>query len=138
MVLYPFGSRNPPGFAAWSKANAAVTQSDSWQEFVATNADSVEALTALFNEMDTDGSGALDAAEVVGLARRFYDGRAPTEKKVAEIIARLDKDGDGMVTLDELVQSAGAFQNAFGVPEDSLEHSGSIIGIIHSATLHNP
>ena len=61
--------------------------------------------------------GTLDAAEVVGLARRFYDGREPTEKKVTEIISRLDKDGDGKVTLDELIQSAAAFENAFGLPD---------------------
>ena len=61
---------------------------------------------------------------MVGLARHFYDGREPTEKKVSEIIARLDKDGDGKVTLDELIQSAAAFQNAFGIPEEDLEHAG--------------
>ena len=57
VVLYPFGSRNPPGFAAWSEANAGVTQSENWQEFVTTRASDVGKLTALFNEMDTDGSG---------------------------------------------------------------------------------
>ena len=29
----------------------------------------------------------------------------------------LDKDGDGKVTLDELLQSASAFENAFGLPD---------------------
>ena len=62
VVLYPFGSRNPPGFAAWSEANAGVTQSENWQEFLTTHASDVGKLTALFNEMDTDGSG-----EVFGL-----------------------------------------------------------------------
>ena len=61
--------------------------------------------------------GSLDAVEVVGLARRFYDGREPTEKIVTEIISRLDKDGDGKVTLDELIQSAAAFENACGMPD---------------------
>ena len=124
VVLYPFGSRNPPGFGAWSKATAGVTQSENWTEFVATHGADVEKLTSLFKQMDTDGSGSLDATEVVGLARHFYDGREPTEKKVSEIIARLDKDGDGKVSLDELIQSAAAFQNAFGIPEEDLEHAG--------------
>ena len=57
VVLYPFGSRNPPGFAAWSQANAGVKQSENWQEFLITHSSDVEKLTALFNEMDTDGSG---------------------------------------------------------------------------------
>ncbi len=57
VVLYPFGSRNPPGFAAWSEANAGVTQSENWQEFLTTHVSDVGKLTALFNEMDTDGSG---------------------------------------------------------------------------------
>ena len=57
------------------------------------------------------GSGSLDAAEVTGLAQRFYDGRPPTQKKINEIISRLDADGDGKVTLEELLQSAAALQN---------------------------
>ena len=125
VVLYPFGSRNPPGFAAWSAEHAGVTQSENWQEFILTNAGSVEKLKALFAEMDVDGSGSLDAAEVTGLAQRFYDGRPPTQKKINEIISRLDADGDGKVTLEELLQSAAALQNAFGHAEQDLDHTTS-------------
>lgn len=34
-----------------------MKQSENWQEFLTTHSADVEKLTALFNEMDTDGSG---------------------------------------------------------------------------------
>ena len=34
-----------------------MKQSENWQEFLITHSPDVEKLTALFNEMDTDGSG---------------------------------------------------------------------------------
>ena len=114
VVVYPFGSRFPPGFDEWSKAHG-VTQSINWQQSI--SAATSEALTTLFKELDTDESGTLTASEVATLASKFYDGREPTTKKVSEIINRMDTNADGVITLEELLSAHSALQNAFGTGE---------------------
>ena len=46
-------------------------------------------LTELFKSLDTEGKGFLGVTEVTALARQYYDGREPTEKKVTEIMSRM-------------------------------------------------
>jgi glucose-6-phosphate 1-dehydrogenase len=114
VVLYPFGSRYPPGFESWS-ASRGVPQSLNWQQYIGEA--TTEALTALFKELDVDGSGALTAEQVTSLASRFYDGRAPTRKKVSQIISRMDTAADGVVSLPEILEAHSKFHNAFGLGE---------------------
>ena len=61
-------------------------------------------MTKVFHELDRDGSGALSFAEVTELARRFYDGRVPTEAKVKSIFRAFDKNEKGEVTLDAMLK----------------------------------
>ena len=71
------------------------------QEYVIAHGSKIEQMTKVFHELDRDGSGALSFAEVTELARRFYDGRVPTEAKVKSIFASpTDKNEKGEVTLD--------------------------------------
>lgn len=53
-------------------------------------------------------------AGVTELARRYYDGREPTEKKVSQIISRLDLNGDGEISLPVFLSAAHMLQAAFG------------------------
>mmetsp|Transcript_11227 Transcript_11227/g.21160 ORF Transcript_11227/g.21160 Transcript_11227/m.21160 type:complete len:706 (-) Transcript_11227:141-2258(-) len=119
VVLYKFGERNPPGFADWSLKHAGVHQTENWMDFVARNSSSVEELKKTFEQLDRDKDGRLGPQEVLALAQKFYDGRTPTQKKVNEIISRIDLDGDGTITLDELVQSSEKFHNAFAHEDHS-------------------
>lgn len=47
------------------------------------------------------------------LARNFFDGRTPTEKRVKSIFGMLDADGDGQITLEEMVQGAQRMHGSF-------------------------
>ena len=58
------------------------------QEYVVAHGSKIEQMTKVFHELDRDGSGALSFAEVTELARRFYDGRVPTEAKVKSRVTR--------------------------------------------------
>ena len=70
-------------------------------------------MTKVFHELDRDGSGALSFAEVTELARRFYDGRVPTEAKVKSIFRAFDKNEKGEVTLDAMLHGVQSMQRAF-------------------------
>ena len=89
---------------------------ESWQEFLGLHAGLAERMTALFAEFDKNGDGFLDSGEVVELARRLFDGRQPTEKKVASIFHALGGGVGGSksrVTLNELIQGAYKMHAAF-------------------------
>lgn len=110
-VSYPFGSLHPAGYAAWS-AKRGVEQKTNWVAEVASS--TKEELTALFNSLDTENAGVLDTSGVTELAKRFYDGRTPTEKKVSQIFSRLDLNGDGKVSLEVFLSAAAILEQAFG------------------------
>jgi len=112
--IYPFGMV-PSGWAEWSTAKGAAPQ-QTWQEFLALHSDQVDQLKQMFVELDVHGSGRLGASEILELAKRFYDGREPTEKQIAVIMDRIDMDGSGSVTWDEFVTAAGVFSSAFRTP----------------------
>lgn len=122
VVVYPFGT-SPPGFPEWSLANADVEQKKNWEEFLALNAGHCDDLKALFKRLDTDNSGSLDSSEVAELAKQFYDGREPTQKKIDQIVSMLDTTGDGKVTLGELIGGSQVMHNAFGVHENAFDHA---------------
>jgi hypothetical protein len=65
---------------------------------------------------DLRGDGA--APQITALAKTFYDGRAPTKKKVIEILSRLDLHNDGAVSLEEFLAAAHVLKTAFGGAEE--------------------
>lgn len=113
-VRHPFGEL-PAGYIKWA-ADLGVVTHESWQEFLGLHAGLAERMTALFAEFDKNGDGFLDSGEVVELARRLFDGRQPTEKKVASIFHALGGGVGGSksrVTLNELIQGAYKMHAAF-------------------------
>ena len=110
-VSHPFGLL-PAGFVEWA-ATHGVTIHPTWKEFVAMHAELVDDIVRVFSELDADGSGGLDASEVAGLARRFFDGREPTPQRVAAIFRGFDLNDDGKITLDEIIAGAQKLHRAF-------------------------
>ena len=54
---------------------------------------------AIFDEIDKDGSGAINVDEIELLAKRFFDGREPPPKRLQRMVEFLDVDGDGSVRI---------------------------------------
>ena len=111
VVIYPFGMV-PPGYAEWATARGAAPK-ETWQEFLALHSDQMEELRKVFMELDTDNTGRLDAPEILELAKRFYDGRAPRPKEIHAIMERMSPSGSGSVSWDEFVAAAGVIAKAF-------------------------
>ena len=78
-VVHPFGAM-PAGYAEWAKQRG-VELRPTWDEFIVQNGDKVDEMKKVFSELDKDGSGTLDANGVTELAKRFFDGRAPTRRR---------------------------------------------------------
>ena len=55
------------------------------------------------------------------LAKRFFDGRTPTKGRVSKIFSDFDADGDGLISLDEMVEGAQTMYRAFH-PSAELSH----------------
>ena len=70
-----------------------------WVVMVDSTADSAEQLRAIFDELDEDGSGALDRDEVRSLVTQL--GMDASEKDVDAAMAVMDTDGNGTVDFDE-------------------------------------
>ena len=88
-VLYPFGCRVPPGIDEFAAARG-VTLKKSWHEHLAGVAAAGEAeLKALFEQLDSNGSGLLELGEIAAFARQFYDSREPSKSFVKQISDRL-------------------------------------------------
>ena len=122
-VPYPFGSLYPPGFDTWS-SDHGVLQKSNWVVELC-NA-SPEELTALFNSLDTDATGTLDAAQLTGLAKAVWarahpdSGREPTDKKAETIRSRLDVSGDGTLALAAFLSAAESMKSPASVGEDEI------------------
>eukprot|EP00929_Paragymnodinium_shiwhaense_P010150 TRINITY_DN114654_c0_g1_i1.p1 TRINITY_DN114654_c0_g1~~TRINITY_DN114654_c0_g1_i1.p1 ORF type:complete len:641 (+),score=180.71 TRINITY_DN114654_c0_g1_i1:66-1988(+) len=123
-VLYPFGSQGPVGLAAFLQQHANIHQTENWREFVALHAGDCNRLKELFEELDTDKSGRIDRAELTVLAKRFYDGRTPSELEVSKIMAMLCTDGSGTITAQDLMRGAYSLRTAFGIPEHTMDYTG--------------
>ena len=64
----------------------------------------------LFDELDVDGSGAVDGAELEGLVRKLWAAQGVAVKagqdvgeEVAVMLGRFDKDGSGTLSFDEML-----------------------------------
>ena len=63
--------------------------------------DEIAELKTDFDEMDTDGSGTVDVAEVRSSLAKERNGKAPTEEEVQTMLSQFDQNGDGKVTFAE-------------------------------------
>lgn len=128
VVLYPFHSQFPPGFAEWSKKFANIVQGENWSDFLATHTKEVDQLTKNFEAV----SGGADrrirkdqlTSQIKQAAARMSATGTVDDKKVAQIVANMAADEDGMINIDEYLKGAAALQRAFVVPADKHDHSG--------------
>ena len=126
-VLHPFGVL-PAGYIEWT-AQRGCTIRDGWMEFIAQNGHLSHEMVRVFRELDVDGSGRLEYAEVAKLAQRFFDGRKPTEQRVRQIFRSIVGDDDGAtmergISLEQLMHGALKMNRAFA----------AFKGIDHSST----
>ena len=56
----------------------------------------------LFKDLDADSSGTLDRAELQALALAL--GTTLSDREISEAMAKVDKDGDGSVNLEEFLE----------------------------------
>jgi glucose-6-phosphate 1-dehydrogenase len=130
-VRHPFGLY-PRGYHEWVAARG-VTIRETWNEFIALHGDRVDEMRQVFNELDKDKSGTLDFSELTALAKRFYDGREPTLKRIRAIFDELGTGGEhrehrfdasedagrrGQITFEQMLASAQRMQRAFEVELD--------------------
>lgn len=100
-VIYPFGVRVPEGLDAFAE-KYDIHMAVNWQEHLAMYAEKFDKIREVFDKIDKNGDGRLDAAELKEFARHFFDEREPTSKQVAIMMERLDKDKNGTIDFDEL------------------------------------
>ena len=67
----------------------------------------------LFEELDTDHTGSLSFGEVSELARRFFDGRQPSESRVKAIFRAIGVDAKNEISFEELLKGAQGMARAF-------------------------
>ena len=130
-MRHPFGLY-PRGYHEWVTARG-VTIRETWNEFIALHGDRVDEMRQVFNELDKDKSGTLDFSELTALAKRFYDGREPTLKRIRAIFDELGTGGEhrehrfdasedagrrGQITFEQMLANAQRMQRAFEVELD--------------------
>jgi len=71
-----------------------------WEEYKLTRQERVR-LTRNFALWDKDGSGTLDASEIVPLLKSL--GKAPTRSALERIMKFMDVDGNGDISVDEFI-----------------------------------
>ena len=117
-VVHPFGAL-PQGYTAWANANGIEIR-PTWQEYLASNSNKVDEMRQLFVELDTDHTGSLSFSEVSELARRFFDGRKPSESRVKSIFRACGVEGhDAHISFDELLRGAQNMHRAFNAAEST-------------------
>lgn len=67
-----------------------------------------DAVNAVFKQFDTDNSGSLESSEVASLINaalaNMKANRSATEAEIKALIANVDKNGDGKIAKNELLQ----------------------------------
>jgi len=120
--LYPFGRKAPQGTDEFLK-RYGIELSETWEEFLALHASEADRLKEVFDDLDRDRDGLVNADELREFGKRFHDGRAPTDKQVAVVMERLDLDKDGLLSFEDLRKGAQAIASAC-CPECHKDYSG--------------
>merc|ERR1719422_185322 len=81
-----------------------------------------EGVKKLFQSLDKDGNGTIDSKELRAFAKRFFDGREPTDKELARIMARMDRDGDNKLTEEEVMMAVESLA-ATTQPDSKKDHN---------------
>ena len=66
--------------------------------------------------------GTLNYEEVTQLARRFFDGRQPTEARIRSIFREFEKNGDGENSLESMISGVQSMHRAFEKSAEQLDH----------------
>ena len=66
--------------------------------------------------------GTLNYEEVTQLARRFFDGREPTEARIRSIFRQFEKNGDGEISLESMLSGVQSMHRAFEKSAEQLDH----------------
>jgi len=119
-TLHAFGSL-PAGYVDWAKQRG-IEILPTWQEYVVSKGDRVEEIMRVFAELDKDNSGTLNYEEVTQLARRFFDGREPTEARIRSIFRQFEKNGDGEISLESMLSGVQSMHRAFEKSAEQLDH----------------
>merc|ERR1719399_136478 len=119
-VVHPFGAL-PHGYVEWAKQRGIEVE-ETWHEYVIANGDRVEEITRFFHELDKNNSGTLNYEEVTQLARRFFDGRQPTEARIRSIFREFEKNGDGEISLESMISGVQSMHRAFEKSAEQLDH----------------
>eukprot|EP00746_Dinoflagellata_sp_MGD_P080832 gnl/MRDRNA2_/MRDRNA2_32221_c0_seq1.p1 gnl/MRDRNA2_/MRDRNA2_32221_c0~~gnl/MRDRNA2_/MRDRNA2_32221_c0_seq1.p1 ORF type:complete len:721 (+),score=141.40 gnl/MRDRNA2_/MRDRNA2_32221_c0_seq1:143-2164(+) len=127
-VDYPFGSQHPPGFHEWSLEHANIVQVDTYWEHHALHREKDRRVTEIFREMNKSNimkhKGLLDGNKICTLCRKLYGGFTPPKKQIDKIVARMDDDNDGKLSLAEVLDGVRMFEEAVGVFEGTHDYSG--------------
>eukprot|EP00930_Biecheleria_cincta_P046416 TRINITY_DN32001_c0_g1_i1.p1 TRINITY_DN32001_c0_g1~~TRINITY_DN32001_c0_g1_i1.p1 ORF type:complete len:660 (+),score=126.37 TRINITY_DN32001_c0_g1_i1:44-1981(+) len=119
-VLYPFGACYPEGLLKFAE-DRGVNISLNWKEYLVISGKSEDDLRQVFNELDTNGDGELDAVELCALARKSHDAAPPLE--VAErILSHLDGSGNGKLEFEEVLRAVAQLQSWL-MPQHALDHT---------------
>jgi Ca2+-binding EF-hand superfamily protein len=65
-----------------------------------------------FGQVDADGDGAIDPGELVAARAAVEDRSTMAQARMRIVFRRLDQDGDGRVTRDEVARRAVMFETA--------------------------
>merc|ERR1719215_2339394 len=85
-----------------------IEMAHNWQERLSLYADQLKELERVFHDLDRDKDGRLTGSEIKALACKFFDGREPSDKQLAGLMSRLDKNGDGSLDLQEMKEGVTA------------------------------
>jgi glucose-6-phosphate 1-dehydrogenase len=119
-VIYPFGSRVPPGMDAYAKERGIVMGAN-WEELLVYRGQQ-KGLEALFKDLDFDGSGGIDRAEMARFVKNAFDGREATEAQLKAIFRKLDANSDGQISLNEIKRGVAMLASVF-VEDHQHDHS---------------
>ena len=101
------------GEKAAEKAFKARAAAEAAEEKAANDA-RIASLKKSFAVFDTDGSGSLDAEEVVEILTRMTPGgTALTKADAEEFIKEFDRDGDGCLDVNEFICAMGVVSDAY-------------------------